>query len=57
MRWGCELSACGDARLQVVAGEWRYGQWKEKYQKEATPGQLAEFEQTKPLHSEISGHR
>jgi len=34
-----------------------YGQWKVKYQKEATPGQLAEFEQTKPLHSEISGHR
>ena len=34
-----------------------YAVWKEKYQREATPEQLATFEETRPLHSEISGHR
>ena len=34
-----------------------YAQWKTQYQPEATPEQLAKFEQTRPLHSEISGHR
>ena len=34
-----------------------YAAWKEKYQREATPEQLATFEETRPLHSEISGHR
>lgn len=34
-----------------------YAEWKEKYQEEATPEQLAKFEETRPLHSEISGHR
>lgn len=28
-----------------------YAEWKEKYQKKATPEQLAMFEQTKPLHA------
>ena len=34
-----------------------YAEWKEKYQQGATPEQLAKFEETRPLHSEISGHR
>jgi hypothetical protein len=34
-----------------------YAQWKANYQQEATPEQLAKFEETRPLHSEISGHR
>ncbi len=34
-----------------------YAQWKTKYQHEATPEQLAKFEETRSLHSEISGHR
>ena len=33
-----------------------YGEWKKKYQKEATPEQMAAFEETKPLHAAISGH-
>lgn len=33
-----------------------YDDWKRLYQKEATPEQLATFEATRPLHSEISGH-
>lgn len=34
-----------------------YAQWKTQYQQEASPEQLAMFEETRPLHSEISGHR
>ena len=34
-----------------------YDQWKNQFQQEATPEQLAMFEETRPLHSEISGHR
>ena len=33
-----------------------YGEWKEKYQHEATPEQIETFEKTKPLHAKISGH-
>ncbi len=34
-----------------------YGEWKDRYQAEATPAQQRRFEETKPLHAEISGHR
>lgn len=34
-----------------------YGEWKEKYQTEATPQQQKAFEETKPLHAYISGHK
>jgi hypothetical protein len=34
-----------------------YGEWKDRYQAEATPAQQRQFEETKPLHAEISGHR
>ena len=33
-----------------------YGEWKDKYQEKATDEQLKKFEETKPLHAEISGH-
>ena len=34
-----------------------YGEWKDKYQEKATDEQLKKFEETRPLHAEISGHR
>ena len=34
-----------------------YGEWKAKHQTKASDEQLRLFEETKPLHSEISGHR
>jgi len=33
-----------------------YGEWKDKFQEKATDEQLRKFEETKPLHAEISGH-
>jgi hypothetical protein len=33
-----------------------YGDWRNKYQKEATPEQERRFEETKPLHAFVSGH-
>ena len=33
-----------------------YGEWRDKFQTEATGEQKAMFEETKPLHAEISGH-
>ena len=33
-----------------------YGEWKDKFQEKATDEQLKKFEETKPLHAEISGH-
>jgi hypothetical protein len=43
-----------DAR-EVIYGM-PYKQWQKEYQKEASPGQLKAFEDTKPLHAFISGH-
>ena len=34
-----------------------YSEWKENHQTKASDEQLKLFEDTKPLHSEISGHR
>jgi hypothetical protein len=51
---GVELSR---ERAQEAIYGMPYGQWKDRYQQEATAEQLARFEETKPLHSEISGHR
>ncbi len=34
-----------------------YSEWKEKYQTKATAEQLETFENTKPLHAQISGHQ
>jgi hypothetical protein len=33
-----------------------YSEWKSKYQVAASAEQLDKFEQTKPLHADISGH-
>ncbi|HYH39585.1 MAG TPA: DUF1244 domain-containing protein [Azospirillum sp.] len=33
-----------------------FKEWKAQHQKEATPEQMQTFEDTKPLHAEISGH-
>ena len=45
-----------DQALEAIYGM-PYGQWKEKYQHEATAEQMEQFEKTKPLHAKISGHR
>jgi len=50
---GVELTK--EAAQEAIYGM-TYPEWKSKYQKEATPEQLAAFEETKPLHSAISGH-
>jgi len=34
-----------------------YSEWKGQYQHEATEEQLRNFEDTKPLHAFVSGHR
>ena len=34
-----------------------YADWKKKYQLKATDEQLKKFEETKPVHAKISGHR
>jgi hypothetical protein len=33
-----------------------YTEWKDRFQQRATDEQLQKFEETKPLHAEISGH-
>ena len=51
---GAELSK--DEAMQSVYGM-PYAEWKEHHQTKATEEQMRLFEETKPLHSEISGHR
>lgn len=43
-----------DAR-EVIYGM-PYGEWRDKHQAEASEEQKAKFQETKPLHSKISGH-
>lgn len=50
---GVEMSY-DDAR-EIVYGM-PYDEWKDKHQHEASPEQKQKFEETKPLHAEISGH-
>lgn len=50
---GAELSK-PDA-IEMVYGM-TYDEWKANHQKKATDAQLKLFEDTKPLHSKISGH-
>ena len=33
-----------------------YEEWKDKYQDSASTKQKLKYEETKPLHAEISGH-
>jgi hypothetical protein len=51
---GAEMSK--EEAQQAVYGM-PYAEWKEKHQTKATEEQLKLFEETKPLHSEISGHK
>lgn len=44
-----------DEAIEMVYGM-SYADWKANYQKPATEEQLKTFEDTKPLHSKISGH-
>ena len=44
-----------DAAREVVYGM-TYGEWKDKYQAKASDEQMQKFEDTKPLHADISGH-
>lgn len=57
------LAAAKDHGLAMTDPEARervygmpYKEWQAKYQKEATPEQKHRFEETKPLHADISGH-
>lgn len=50
---GIEMSY-GEAR-EVIYGM-PYGEWKDKHQEKASDEQMRTFEDTKPLHAEISGH-
>jgi len=34
-----------------------YARWKAEFQQEATPEQMQRFEETKPLHADVSGHK
>ena len=44
-----------DEAKEIVYGM-PFKEWKAQYQKEASPEQMQTFEDTKPLHAEISGH-
>ncbi len=44
-----------DEAREIVYGM-PYDEWRRKYQKEATEEQKRLFEDTRPLHAEISGH-
>ncbi|MFQ5765571.1 MAG: DUF1244 domain-containing protein [Rhodospirillales bacterium] len=50
---GLELTY--DEAREIVYGM-PYGEWKEKYQAEASDEQKRLYEETKPLHAQISGH-
>jgi len=44
-----------DAAREAIYGM-PFGEWKTKYQKDASPVQQQTFEDTKPQHAKISGH-
>lgn len=44
-----------DQAREIVYGM-PYGEWKEKYQTEATAEQQQAFNDTRPLHADVSGH-
>lgn len=45
-----------DEEARIAVYGMPYAEWKILHQKEATPDQQRTFEETKPLHAEISGH-
>lgn len=46
-----------DADARSVIYGMPFEDWKKTYQTDASPEQKQRFEETKPLHAEISGHR
>jgi len=44
-----------DAAREAIYGM-PFGEWKTKYQRDASPDQQKAFEDTKPQHAKISGH-
>ena len=51
---GIEVSY--DEAREIVYGM-PYSRWKTDFQKEATPEQQQRFEEPKPLHAYVSGHK
>ena len=56
-------AAAEDSGLEMTYDEAReivygmsYGEWKDNHQTESSEEQRAQFEETKPLHADISGH-
>jgi len=49
--------AMTDAEAREIIYGMPYTEWQARHQKEATAEQKRRFEETKPLHAEISGHR
>ena len=45
----------GEAREAIYGMP--FAEWKAKYQQPASEAQMTRFEETKPLHAKISGHR
>ena len=50
---GIEMSY--DEAREVIYGM-PYGEWKGQFQEKASDEQMHKFEETKPLHADISGH-
>ncbi len=50
------LSMTYDEAREIVYGM-PYAEWQAQYQKESTAEQKRRYEETKPLHADISGHR
>jgi hypothetical protein len=57
------LAAAGEKGLDMTYDEAReivygmpYGEWKDLHQTESTERQRTLYEETKPLHADISGH-
>jgi uncharacterized protein len=46
-----------DAEAREIIYGMPFDRWKAKYQKEASDKQKRTFEETKPLHADISGHK
>lgn len=45
-----------DEKAREIIYGMPFDQWKAKYQKEASKEQKQTFDETKPLHAQISGH-
>jgi hypothetical protein len=48
--------AMSDSEAREIVYGMPFDQWKAKYQREASDEQKRRYEETKPLHAQISGH-